>query len=85
MFGVKEFVIGSLKYVSDPAFVSLSVTAQKWVDIREVKPNDLRRYLLQMRDVDGYTLVGAEQTSGSACLTEYHFPEKTLLLLGYEL
>lgn len=82
VFGVKEFVLGSLKYVSDPSFVSLSVTAQKWVDIREVKPADLRSYLQQMRLTEGYTLVGAEQTNGSACLTEYKFPEKTLLLLG---
>ena len=33
---MKEFVIGSLKYVSDTNFSSLSVTAQKWIDIREV-------------------------------------------------
>ena len=37
VFGVKEFVIGSLKYVSDTNFSSLSVTAQKWIDIREVE------------------------------------------------
>ena len=31
----------------------------------------------------GYHLVGAEQTANSKCLTEYSFPKKTVLLLGY--
>jgi len=30
----------------------------------------------------GYTLVGAEQTAQSQCLTKFSFPEKSLLLLG---
>ena len=41
----------------------------------------LREYLLEKQQ-DGYTLVGAEQTTNSVCLTQYAFPKKTLLLLG---
>ena len=32
----------------------------------------------------GYTLVGAEQTANSVCLTNYSFPAKTVLVLGNE-
>ena len=38
---------------------------------------------LQYKKLEGYTLVGVEQTANSVCLTEYDFPTKTLLLLGY--
>ena len=40
--------------------------------------------MLEMKE-QGYTLVGAEQTANSKCLTEYRFPKKTVLLLGYVL
>ncbi len=41
----------------------------------------LREYLLQKQE-EGYSLVGAEQTTNSVCLTQHRFPRKTLLLLG---
>lgn len=36
VFGASEYVVGSLKYVEDKQFASLSVTAEKWVTLREV-------------------------------------------------
>jgi tRNA guanosine-2'-O-methyltransferase len=36
IFGVKELVIGSLKYLEDKTFQSLSVTSEKWLNIKEV-------------------------------------------------
>ncbi len=36
IFGVSEFVIGSLDYVKDQAFQNLSVTSHKWLPIIEV-------------------------------------------------
>ncbi|XP_064599728.1 LOW QUALITY PROTEIN: probable methyltransferase TARBP1 [Liolophura sinensis] len=83
IFGVSEFVIGNLQNVNDRAFQSLSVTAHKWLPVTEVKLFQLKDYLLSKRR-HGYTLVGVEQTANSVSLTDYQFPQKTLLLLGNE-
>ncbi|KAJ6664680.1 hypothetical protein lerEdw1_006253 [Lerista edwardsae] len=49
----------------------------------KVKPFQLVDYLEQKK-MEGYTIVGVEQTAKSCDLTEYCFPEKCLLLLGNE-
>ena len=36
IFGVSEYIMGSLKFLEDKAFQSLSVTAHKWLPITEV-------------------------------------------------
>ncbi|XP_046388201.1 probable methyltransferase TARBP1 isoform X2 [Ischnura elegans] len=82
-FGVSEFVLGSLKYTEDPQFQNLSVSAERWISISEVKPYMLGSYLASMKE-KGFSLVGAEQTSGSIKLDTFQFPEKTLLVLGNE-
>jgi len=47
----------------------------------QVKPSQLVDYL-QQKKTEGYTAIGVEQTAKSYDLTEYCFPEKSLLLLG---
>lgn len=47
----------------------------------QVKPSQLVDYL-QQKKTEGYTIIGVEQTAKSFDLTEYCFPEKSLLLLG---
>lgn len=37
VFGVSEYILGSLKYLEDKQFCSLSVTAEQWVPISEVQ------------------------------------------------
>ena len=44
IFGISEFVVGSIRHVKDPAFQSLSVTAHKWIPIREVQSKILTLY-----------------------------------------
>ncbi|XP_046546005.1 probable methyltransferase TARBP1 isoform X2 [Haliotis rubra] len=83
IFGVSEFIIGNLAFIEDRTFQSLSVTAHKWIPITEVPDHRLQEFM-QVKKRDGYTLVGAEQTANSVCLTQYKFPQKTLLLLGNE-
>ncbi|ELU08602.1 hypothetical protein CAPTEDRAFT_220697 [Capitella teleta] len=83
IFGVSEFVISNIGFTRDRGFESLSVTAEKWIPISEVPIARLKPYLESMRR-EGYTLAGAEQTAQSVSLTEYAFPEKTVLLLGNE-
>jgi tRNA G18 (ribose-2'-O)-methylase SpoU len=43
----------------------------------------LKEYLIDMQ-TQGYTIIAVEQTVNSQNLYEFQFPEKTLLLLGYE-
>ncbi|XP_041351948.1 probable methyltransferase TARBP1 isoform X2 [Gigantopelta aegis] len=83
IFGVSEFVLRNLHYIDDKMFQVLSVTAQNWIPITEVPPERLIEFMDDKRK-EGYTLIGAEQTANSMCLTKYRFPTKSLLLLGNE-
>ena len=62
---------------------SVSVTAERWVPLLEVKEAVLIPWLAKKQS-EGYTLVGLEQTAGSTCLPSYKFPSKTVLVLGKE-
>lgn len=53
------------------------------VSIHQVKPVELTDFL-QVKKNEGYCIVGVEQTANSQNLQDYQFPEKTLLLLGYD-
>jgi len=83
VFGVETFAIGSMRYLEEQQFKSLSVSAEKWVDIEQVMPVKLEQYLEDSKK-EGYTIVGLEQTANSKTIQEYEFKPKTLLLLGNE-
>ncbi|NWH72728.1 TARB1 methyltransferase, partial [Piaya cayana] len=83
IFGASALVVGSLHYIQDKQFQHLSVSAEQWLPLVEVKPSQLVDYL-QQKKTEGYTIIGVEQTAKSFDLTEYRFPEKSLLLLGNE-
>lgn len=59
-----------------------SVSAERWVNIEEVRPGKPLKDYLMMKKEEGYSIVGAEQTSNSVKLQTFKFPVKTLLLLG---
>ncbi|XP_014379351.1 probable methyltransferase TARBP1 isoform X1 [Alligator sinensis] len=83
IFGASALIVGSLRYIHDKQFQQLSVSAEQWLPLLEVKPSQLVEYL-QQKKMEGYTIIGVEQTAKSSDLTEYCFPEKSLLLLGNE-
>ncbi|KAK7902159.1 hypothetical protein WMY93_018928 [Mugilogobius chulae] len=83
IFGAGALVLDSLCHVKDKQFQSLSVTSERWLPLLEVKPVELTDFL-QLKKNEGYCIVGVEQTANSHSLENYHFPEKTLLLLGNE-
>ncbi|KAM4770972.1 putative methyltransferase TARBP1 [Rhinophrynus dorsalis] len=83
IFGASALVVDSLHYVNDKQFQYLSVSAEQWVPLIEVKPQQLLQYL-QVKKTEGYTIIGVEQTAKSSDLSDYSFPEKSLLLLGNE-
>ncbi|XP_066553070.1 probable methyltransferase TARBP1 isoform X2 [Amia ocellicauda] len=83
IFGASALVLDSLHHLSDKHFQALSVSAELWLPLLEVKPPQLAVYLEEKRS-EGYCIVGVEQTANSCSLADYRFPEKTLLLLGNE-
>ena len=82
IFNVSELVLESLKLIDDKLFQTLAVTADHWLPIKEVPVKSIRAYLLEMKHVHGYRLVGLEQTAQSAMLDKFTFPAKTVLVLG---
>ncbi|XP_063699772.1 uncharacterized protein LOC134830279 [Culicoides brevitarsis] len=83
IFNVCQYVVGSLQQTETISFQSLSMSADKWLKMAEVKLNDLADYLKLLK-MQGYSVVGAEQTANSGQITEFRFPKKTALLLGNE-
>ncbi|XP_022814410.1 uncharacterized protein LOC111348134 [Spodoptera litura] len=84
VFGVQTYVVDSLRHLQDRQFQGLSVSAERWINVEEVRPGrPLKEYLLKKKE-EGYAVVAAEQTSSSTKLQTFKFPKKTLLLLGHE-
>ncbi|XP_047376102.1 probable methyltransferase TARBP1 isoform X3 [Sciurus carolinensis] len=83
VFGASVLVVGNLHCVRDKQFQHLSVSAEQWLPLEEVKPHQLTGYLQQKRAA-GYMVIGVEQTAHSSDLVQFSFPEKSLLLLGNE-
>lgn len=105
VLGVRDFVLSSLRVTEEKDFISLSVSAEKWINVLEVclfnctnhvpylnidfskylkqiKPFQLVEYVKQLK-LEGYTVVGAEQTASSQPLNHFPFPKKSALILGY--
>ncbi|XP_015672407.1 probable methyltransferase TARBP1, partial [Protobothrops mucrosquamatus] len=81
IFGVSALTVSNLHYINDKQFQHLSVSAEQWLSVIEVKPFQLIEYLEQKK-TEGYSIIGVEQTAKSCSLMKYCFPEKSLLLLG---
>lgn len=81
IFGVQKFILNSLRDAENSQFLALSMSAEKWLMLEEVKKWQLIDFCAEMKR-QGYTIVGAEQTPRSIRLPEVRFPEKSLLVLG---
>ncbi|KAI7864646.1 hypothetical protein BDF14DRAFT_1987237 [Spinellus fusiger] len=83
IFNASQLAVYSLKIKEDPAFVNISVASEKWMPMIEVPEDNVAAFLKSKKD-EGYVLCGLEQTTTSATLGEFEFPEKCVLLLGKE-
>ena len=84
VLGAEALVIAdAARTVSHRDFTAVSVTAERWLPIRDVPVRGLVSYLRRLRR-EGYALVGLEQTRGAVDVNEYRFPRKTALVLGRE-
>nr|XP_032515073.1 uncharacterized protein LOC116768450 [Danaus plexippus plexippus] len=84
VFGVHTYVMDSLRHLQNRMFQDLSVSAERWLNVEEVRPGEpLKRYLMTKK-AEGHIVVAAEQTSNSVKLQHFKFPKKTILMLGHE-
>lgn len=81
IYGIKQLVVSDRKVLTSREFKSLSMTSEYWVDVLEVKQDNLEVYLEEVKKT-GYTTVGLEQTAESTKLHNYTFPKKCVLVLG---
>ncbi|KAI8130849.1 putative methyltransferase TARBP1 [Lucilia cuprina] len=83
VLGIQNLVMASKMDTSKNDFKNLSMTAEKSLNILEVKPKDLKEFLMQKK-LEGYAIIGAEQTCNSQNFSNFTFPQKCVLLLGHE-
>ncbi|KAI9281150.1 hypothetical protein BY458DRAFT_430265 [Sporodiniella umbellata] len=83
IFNASQLVVPTLKIKEDIGFTSVSVSSERWMPMVEVPEPDVAAYLQSKRE-EGYVICGLEQTTTSATLGSYEFPEKCVLLLGKE-
>ena len=82
-FNCELMTVPSLAIQKDAIFQNLCVTSNLWMPLLEIKPEELREYLLRQKE-KGYTLIGIEQATNSTPLQSTVFPLKTCLVLGRE-
>ncbi|XP_073814603.1 uncharacterized protein [Musca autumnalis] len=83
VLGIQNLIMDTKKDIEKSDFKNLSMTAEKSLNIMEVKVKDLRDFIIE-KQREGFAVVGAEQTSNSENFVNFKFPEKCILLLGHE-
>ena len=81
VFGIKKMIMRTSKITLEKEFKSLSMSSENWVDISDVKVEDLQEFIVGVKK-EGYCVVGAEQTAESVKLEQFEFPKLTVLVLG---
>lgn len=84
VFQASCLCIPNLSAAQDPLFSSISVTAEKWIPIAQVTEVQLMPYLHKKQKMEGYSILGLEQSSESTMLPSFKFPKKCVLVLGRE-
>ena len=83
IFNAEALLVDDINVTQDKAFLSLSMTSEKWLPIDQVKQDQVLNYL-KMKKEQGYAIVGVEQASNSQPLESFVFPEKVVVVLGKE-
>lgn len=83
VFGLDTLVLGNTSFALDPSFKAMSMTADMWLNIEEVRPCNLVQWIAEKKK-DGYSVVCLEQSSRSVYLQDADLPRKAVLVLGNE-
>jgi tRNA G18 (ribose-2'-O)-methylase SpoU len=81
IFSVQQYVMNSLRDTEDKQFMALSMSAEKWLNLGELKAFQIIEYVQQMKS-KGYAIIGLEQTTDSRPIHQIEFPVKSVLILG---
>lgn len=80
---MQSLVLADRRILSKESFQGLSMGAERWLPIEEVKPTALVEYLRTKRQ-SGWQVVALEQAHGSVPVHSFRFSPCTVLLLGAE-
>jgi tRNA(Leu) C34 or U34 (ribose-2'-O)-methylase TrmL len=83
IFNAQKLMISNLRILEEITFTQISVTAEHWIPIEELREKDLIDALQNWKR-EHYDLIGVEQTVQSVPLDRFEFPEKCVLVLGRE-
>ncbi|ETW16081.1 hypothetical protein PFFVO_04913 [Plasmodium falciparum Vietnam Oak-Knoll (FVO)] len=82
IFNVKKLLIDNINIIKDYQFQKISSTANKWMNIKELKKSNIINYIIKKKKK--YSIIGLEQTHNSQKLNHFVFPKKCILILGDE-
>lgn len=83
IFAVEKVIVPDKKVFEHPHFVATARSAELWMPWEEVHPMNLIAYLERMR-LEGYVILGVEQTANSVSMASYAFPDRVVMVLGSE-
>lgn len=83
VLGAASLCVPSLSVLSSPDFQAVCMTADRWLDIQQVREEQVVEYLNRKRS-EGFRIVAIEQSSESQQLSQYRFHRDTVLVLGNE-
>uniref|UniRef100_A0A0N5BXJ5 SpoU_methylase domain-containing protein n=1 Tax=Strongyloides papillosus TaxID=174720 RepID=A0A0N5BXJ5_STREA len=81
--GIDKFLIDNLSAVKNKNFSALSMNADEWQDIEELKKDNIVEYINEQKK-NGFKIVALEQTTNSVLISDYKFPPKVIIVLGDE-
>lgn len=85
IFAVKTLYVPNAAALASPDFANVAMTAERWLDIRELPVEEVAAFLAQFkREHAEGRVVALEQTSNSTPLQDYCFAKRTCLVLGHE-
>ncbi|KAL6253769.1 hypothetical protein P5V15_012171 [Pogonomyrmex californicus] len=83
-FHIRALIITNTDYsVRNEELQYLTVSADKWLNMIQVKQHELLKFLLN-RKKEGWSLIGAAHTENSVDITRIMFSKKAIFILGNE-
>lgn len=84
VLGAELLCLNEMSVCERHDFKSVAMTADQWMPMMEVKEEEILEFM-RLKKMEGYILIGLEQTDNSIQLNgDFKFPEKCILLLGKE-
>uniref|UniRef100_A0A0K0DYE5 SpoU_methylase domain-containing protein n=1 Tax=Strongyloides stercoralis TaxID=6248 RepID=A0A0K0DYE5_STRER len=82
-FRIDKLLIDNLSVIKTKNFSALSMNADEWQDIEELKKDNIVEFIKEQKN-NGFKVVALEQTTNSVIISDYKFPSKAIIILGDE-